>query len=175
MISDDLGPAVAAVTEAAGPFVGRQRQISLLHDLLAQVREGDGQVVAIVAEPGMGKSRLLMEFRRNLLQAGIPCFGGRCRSFGEALPYLPLREVVRQVAGFAPGASSNEIAQANSRALARAGLDPDEGAPYLNDLFGVSESTAAFEGLSSGAVSVRTFETLRALLLPPPGRPAVIS
>lgn len=174
VISDDLGPRIAPAAEMTGPFVGRQRQLSLLRELFEEVRAGEGQVASIVAEPGMGKSRLLQELRRELLRRGVSCSNGRCRSYGKAIPYLPLLEVVREVAGFGSGASSEEVAQANSRALAALGPDPDERAPFLNHLFGVPGSTEAFRGLSTSAVKGRTFETLRLLLLPPATSPAVV-
>ena len=44
-------------------LVGRQRELGLLHDCLARAKAGRGQVVGIVGEPGVGKSRLLYEFR----------------------------------------------------------------------------------------------------------------
>src|SRR5262249_32035986 len=48
------------------PFVGRERALAVLHALLAQATAGQGQAVGIVGEPGMGKSRLVAEFRRSL-------------------------------------------------------------------------------------------------------------
>src|SRR5262249_20080790 len=51
---------------ALTPFVGRQRELATLDALLQEVTIGRGQVVSIIGEPGMGKSRLLYEFRRNL-------------------------------------------------------------------------------------------------------------
>jgi hypothetical protein len=45
------------------PFVGREREMALLQALLVQVGESRGQVLGIVGDPGMGKSRLLYEFR----------------------------------------------------------------------------------------------------------------
>ncbi|MBI4611134.1 MAG: adenylate/guanylate cyclase domain-containing protein, partial [Candidatus Rokubacteria bacterium] len=47
-------------------FVGRERELAALHDLLAQIERGQGQVVGIVGEPGVGKSRFLYEFRQSL-------------------------------------------------------------------------------------------------------------
>jgi AAA ATPase domain/Adenylate and Guanylate cyclase catalytic domain len=47
------------------PFVGRARELALLHDCLARARAGHGQMVALVRDPGMGKSRLLAEIRRS--------------------------------------------------------------------------------------------------------------
>ena len=48
------------------PFVGRERELRLLHECFAQAQAGQGQVVFLVGEPGIGKSRLLLEFRRQL-------------------------------------------------------------------------------------------------------------
>ena len=48
------------------PFVGRDRELATLHALLAQVEEGRGQVVGVVGEAGLGKSRLVYEFTRSL-------------------------------------------------------------------------------------------------------------
>ena len=47
-------------------LVGRQRELGVLHDCLARVKAGRGQVVGIVGEPGVGKSRLLYEFKKSL-------------------------------------------------------------------------------------------------------------
>jgi hypothetical protein len=51
---------------ALSRFVGRERELAILHELLAQVEAGQGQIVGIVGEPSVGKSRLLLEFRRTL-------------------------------------------------------------------------------------------------------------
>jgi class 3 adenylate cyclase len=48
------------------PFVGRQQELALLHDRLEVVRAGEGQVVSLVGPPGIGKTRLLTEFERQL-------------------------------------------------------------------------------------------------------------
>jgi AAA ATPase domain len=48
------------------PFVGRERELGLLHDAFERARAGHGQIVFVAGEPGIGKSRLLLEFRRRL-------------------------------------------------------------------------------------------------------------
>jgi AAA ATPase domain len=56
---------------AWSPFVGREQEPALLHERLAATTAGRGQVVGLVGEPGMGKTRLLTEFRRRLLDSQI--------------------------------------------------------------------------------------------------------
>jgi DNA-binding NtrC family response regulator/predicted ATPase len=71
-------------------FVGRERELAALRDILAQVQGGRGQVVGIVGEPGVGKSRLLYEFRRRLTSDQILQLEADCSSYGTAVPYVPL-------------------------------------------------------------------------------------
>ena len=74
---------------ARSPFVGRERELALLHDRLDAVEAGQGQVVALVGEPGIGKSRLLEEYRCSLLGRQMIYAEGHCLSYGSATPYLP--------------------------------------------------------------------------------------
>ena len=65
-----------------GRFVGRERVLAELEEAVTQARTGRGQVVGIVGEPGMGKSRLLIEFRRALSGPRLTLSEGRCLSYG---------------------------------------------------------------------------------------------
>src|SRR5262249_23093210 len=78
-----------------GRFVGRCRELTLLRDLCTEVEAGRGQVLGLVGEPGVGKSRLLFELRQALTDREPAYLEGRCLSFGGAIPYLPLLDVVR--------------------------------------------------------------------------------
>src|SRR5262249_56243366 len=77
--------------------VGRQRELATLRERFREVKAGRGQVVGIAAEAGMGKSRLVLEFRRALAQAGdaVTWLEGHCISFCQASPFLPLMELLR--------------------------------------------------------------------------------
>src|SRR5262249_57983341 len=84
------GPGWERWERVLSPFVGRERELALLHALLAQVETGRGQVVGVVGEPGMGKSRLLYEFRQSLAGQRLTYLTGRCLSYGSTTPYLPV-------------------------------------------------------------------------------------
>jgi predicted ATPase len=60
-----------------------------------KVREGFGQVVEIVGEAGVGKSRLLLEFRGRIPQEEFAYLEGRCDHFGVAMAYLPILDILR--------------------------------------------------------------------------------
>jgi class 3 adenylate cyclase/DNA-binding winged helix-turn-helix (wHTH) protein len=68
------------------PFVGRERELALLYERLDAVGAGQGQVVALVGEPGLGKSRLLAEYRRSLVGREVRYVEGHCLSYGSATP-----------------------------------------------------------------------------------------
>jgi DNA-binding winged helix-turn-helix (wHTH) protein/class 3 adenylate cyclase len=73
-------------------FTGRERELLLLHERLAQVAMGQGQVIGIAGEPGLGKSRLLYEFSSHLQGQPVLYREGRCLAYSSATPYGPVRE-----------------------------------------------------------------------------------
>jgi DNA-binding SARP family transcriptional activator/class 3 adenylate cyclase len=142
------------------PFVGREHLLAALGEAMGQVREGRGQVVGIVGEPGMGKSRLVTELRRSLSGERVTLTEGRCLSYGSATPYLPVRDHIRAVSGITEGDATGTVSEKVRFALDEVGLDPDEGEPFLLHLLGVEEQSEALAGLTPEAVKARTLETL---------------
>jgi class 3 adenylate cyclase/tetratricopeptide (TPR) repeat protein len=77
------------------PFVGRERELELLLDSYQRARSGRGQIVSIVSEAGLGKSRLLYEFRKAVSHEDVTFFEGRCLSYGRRLVYYPILDLLR--------------------------------------------------------------------------------
>jgi class 3 adenylate cyclase/tetratricopeptide (TPR) repeat protein len=84
----------ARAAHGLSPFVGRDDAIAALERALAAARAGHGQVALIVGEAGIGKSRLLLEFRRRA--GNVRWLQGDCISFGQSIPFLPIVAMVRQ-------------------------------------------------------------------------------
>jgi tetratricopeptide (TPR) repeat protein len=76
-------------------FVGRARELALLEDLLGQAREGRGQVVGVVGEAGVGKSRLCYEFMRAHPTQGWLILETSADAYDQAIPYLPIIELLK--------------------------------------------------------------------------------
>ena len=72
------------------PFIGRTYELATLHALVAYVEEGRGQVVGIIGEPGMGKTRLCAEFIRSQLPQPWCMLDTRAVSYDQAIPYGPI-------------------------------------------------------------------------------------
>ena len=76
-------------------FVGRERELATLSDLLVQVEEGRGQVVGMVGEPGVGKSRLCYEFTRAHVAHGWLRLEASAASYDKGTPYLPVIDLLK--------------------------------------------------------------------------------
>ena len=131
------------------PFVGRDRELGILREALQQAEAGRGQVVGVVGEPGVGKSRLLFEFRRLLQGHDATYLEGWCLSFGQSIPYLPLQDVLRTSCGITAADSPAQVAQRLKAVLQQAGLAQDELAPYLMQALGMAEGTESLNQIGS--------------------------
>ena len=147
------------------PFAGRAAEFAQLRDALAKTEAGQGQAIAVVGEAGMGKSRLIYEFRQSLEAGQVTYLEGRCLSYGRAVPYLPILELLRNNARIAEADSEEVIAEKTATALRELGMDVAECAPYLLHLFGVKRGTEQLEALTPEAIKARTFETIRRMAL----------
>ena len=113
--------------------------MATLRSRLARVKSGQGQAVALVGEPAIGKSWLLNEFRRGLRDGQATYLEGRCRSYGRTRPYVPLRDIVRQYCGIIETDSAEAIAAKVSQRLQENAMASEERVAYLLHLLGVQE------------------------------------
>src|SRR6266851_1741118 len=77
------------------PFVGRQAEIATLHQVLEQAGTGHGQVVAVIGEPAIGKTRLFYEFTHASRTQNWLLLESSSTSYGKATPYLPLIDLLK--------------------------------------------------------------------------------
>jgi tetratricopeptide (TPR) repeat protein len=147
------------------PFVGRAHELAILHALWAQVEEGRGQVVGIVGEAGIGKSRLVYEFRRSLRGSPVIYLTAGCLSYTTTTAYRPIFSMLRHACGLAEGDAAATVAAKVRVMLAAAGLPPEEGSPYLLHLLGVTTQTERIAGLSPQEIKTHARETLVQLVL----------
>ena len=94
-------------------FVGRARELGLLWSRLEDALRGHGQVVGLLGEAGIGKSRLLHEFRERLLgepERRVTFLEGRCQSYATAIPYFPILDILRSNFRLAEGDSAEVVA-----------------------------------------------------------------
>jgi DNA-binding NtrC family response regulator/tetratricopeptide (TPR) repeat protein/ABC-type dipeptide/oligopeptide/nickel transport system ATPase component len=160
-----IGREYSALGRRAARFVGRREDLEFLETRLASAMAGHGQTVGIVGEAGIGKSRLIAEFRQRLRQKPVTCLEGRCFSYGSAVPYLPILTILRQNFGITGVHSPETITEKVRAGLAVLEMDQDEWTPYLLQLMGVKHGEDKLGSLSPEAVKSRTLEALRQLTL----------
>ncbi len=85
----------AAAARGLTPFVGREAELEHLRRTLERSRDGHGQVVALLGEPGVGKSRLFWEFTHSHRAHGWLILEGGAVSYGKFTSYLPVVDVLR--------------------------------------------------------------------------------
>ena len=143
------------------PFVGRQRELAVFDDLLARVLAGQGQVVGLIGEPGIGKSRLLAACRQRLLAGQVTMLEGYCRSYDHLIPYGPIGDLLRHQCGLSATAPPDTVATQVTSLLRAVGLSPDEHAPYLIQLLQGPAAVGPLAQIPPEVIKERTFATLR--------------
>jgi predicted ATPase len=155
-----------AVERGLTPLVGREQELATLRERFSEVKAGRGQVVGIVAEAGMGKSRLVLEFRRALAQASeaVTWIEGHCISFGQASPFLPLIEQLREPFQIDEVDGAPEIIAKVEQGMRRMG-ELEAHIPAICYLLSVDPGDPAFAALDGPALRRQLFAALRALSL----------
>ena len=129
----------AASTLGASRLVGRERELAALEDALAGAIEGRAQVVGVVGEAGVGKSRLCEEFAGSAAARGITVRRATGVSHGRDVPLLPVLSLLRDYFGITDTDTPPEAREkVTARLLA---LDPglDETLPLLFDFLEVPD------------------------------------
>ena len=86
-------PSAAALGPAGDPFIGRERELATLHAALADAAAGQGRIVLLAGEPGIGKTRLAQELAAHARQRGALVLVGRC--YEGTPPFWPWVQMIR--------------------------------------------------------------------------------
>jgi tetratricopeptide (TPR) repeat protein len=121
-------------------------------------------VVGLVGAPGMGKTRLLTEFCPSVPRDQVTVYVGQCLSYGQGTPYLPVRDLLRQVCGLAEGAKMARHTAAVRLRLHESGMTAEDDVALLLQLLDLPVAPESLARLSPEARQVRTFALLRHLV-----------
>jgi tetratricopeptide (TPR) repeat protein len=155
----------AAAARGLTRFVGRDDERASVERALARARSGQGQVVALVGEPGIGKSRLVWEVTHAAEAAGWTVLHAGAASYGMAVPYLPLVDLLRAYCRIEPSDRAEVVGEKVRERLAR--VDPalgPSGSPLLA-LLDVPVEDAAWQALDPPGRRRATLDAVARLLL----------
>jgi class 3 adenylate cyclase/pimeloyl-ACP methyl ester carboxylesterase len=147
------------------PLVGRERELALLQDRFTEVRAGRGQAVFVFGEAGIGKSRLLLEFRIRSEGAGARWLLGRSVSYGRAISYLPVLDLVHDLLGITETDSVEAMLDKIWTGVQGLGEDLAWAAPLVRSLLSLHPDDADVAAMSPVQRRGRTAEALRDLLI----------
>lgn len=164
----------SALGASRGRFVGRQREMETLRALLDAAGQGHGQVVAITGDPGVGKSRFLLELRRGFAGERVTHLEGHCLPFLSTVPYGPILEIIRTACGISELDSPVTSADKLRLALQALGMDPAQSMPHLLQLLAIDETPAPLTPGGPEILRAHFFQTVRQLLLRTSERQTVV-
>jgi predicted ATPase len=147
------------------PFVGRERELELLLDGFERAKAGRGQAFSIMAEAGVGKSRLLYEFRKAVANENVTFQEGKCLSFSRGIVYHPVIDTVKSNFDINEGDGDFEIREKLKRGLKILGADETSTLPYLLEFLAVKDSGVDEISLSPDARKDRIIEALNRISL----------
>src|SRR6478672_4996393 len=146
-----------------GPYVGRERELAELRARFDEAARGAGQVVFIMGEAGLGKSRLVHEFRERLEDDHLWLLG-RCISYGADIPYVPIVDLARSACGVEEADDEAVIIDKLTRRVDELGGDPTN-LPYLRFLLSVDPGDPSVLDEDPMLRKPRVFEAVRDVLL----------
>jgi class 3 adenylate cyclase/tetratricopeptide (TPR) repeat protein len=147
------------------PFVGRQRELELLLDGYERSREGRGQAISIISEAGIGKSRLLYEFRKAVTNEDVTFLEGRCLSYSRNVAYHPIVDVLKANFEIQDNDTDQQVKEKVTSFLKIIQVDEPSTLPYILELLSVKESGIEKMQMSPEARKDRTLEALKRITL----------
>src|SRR5712692_3854886 len=145
-------------------FVGRQSEMEQMKRALESAKAGHGQIVAVMGEPGVGKSRLFHEFKL-VSQGGCLVLETFSVSHGKAYPYLPLIELLKNYFHITLQDDERKVQEKVTGKVLTLDRNLEDTLPYLLALLSVSEPASSLQQMDPQIRRRRTFEAIRRLLL----------
>jgi len=153
----------ASVRRGLTPFIGRDRELEALEQSLTAIGSAI-QVVDIVGEPGIGKTRLLHEFRARAARVPAWMMTVACTQDGQHTPFQAFIQVVRGAFHIAPGDAAPTVKSKLHEGLLGLKLDSDQNQALMLNVLGHEPPRGSLTGLDGVLIGLRTRELLRLVL-----------
>jgi class 3 adenylate cyclase/tetratricopeptide (TPR) repeat protein len=146
-------------------YVGRDRELDALKAAFESAASGRGQVVFVVGDAGIGKSRLLFEFRRSLRDVPHTWLEGRCASYARTTPFHAISDGWRRLFGIDDRDDEPAAKRKVESEQSQLGPDLDWTLPYLRGLLSLPIDSEEVESLDPMTRRSETSRALQARLL----------
>jgi class 3 adenylate cyclase/tetratricopeptide (TPR) repeat protein len=155
----------AAAARGLTRFVGRDLELETLRRALEQAGAGHGQVVAVIGEPGVGKSRLFWEFTYSHRTHGWLILESRSVSYGKATPYLPVIDLLKAYCAVETHDDTRRVREKVTGKLLTLDRTLEPTLPPILALLDVPVEDAPWQALDPPQRRRHTLEAVRRLLL----------
>ncbi|MBW1888596.1 MAG: AAA family ATPase, partial [Deltaproteobacteria bacterium] len=122
------------------PFVGRERELELLLDGFERAKQGRGQAFSIMAEAGVGKSRVSYEVRKAVENEDVTFLEGKCLSYSRGVAYHSIIDLFKSNFDIRENESDDQIKEKVRESLKQLDVDEASTLPYLLELLSVKDS-----------------------------------
>jgi class 3 adenylate cyclase/tetratricopeptide (TPR) repeat protein len=155
----------ASVARGLTRFVGREREIAALQEAFEKAQSGSGQVMGIVGEAGVGKSRLLLELRGALREKEYTHLEGHCLHYGGSMAYLPFLDVLRSYFDIKEGEREFVIKKKMADRITQLDDKLEGILPPLYEILSLKVEDEEYPKLDLQKKREMTFEAIRDLLI----------
>ncbi len=155
----------AAAPQDLTHFVGREKELDQLREALERARTGRGQIVAVIGEPGVGKSRLSWEFTRSPQTQGWLILEGTSASYGKATTYFTLLGLLRGYFDVEPSDSPKTVREKITGKLLALDRTLEPVLPAVLSLFDLPAEDPQWQELDPSRRRQRTLDGIKRLLL----------
>lgn len=155
----------ASIAKGLTRFVGRKNSMAALLDAFDKVKSGTGQVVGLLGEAGVGKSRLLLEMRNMLPQGEYSYLEGRCLQYGGSMAYLPVLDILRSYFDIKEGDREFLIKKKMEDKIIDLDVKLKNVIPPFQSLLSLKVDDEGFSKLEPKEKRERTFEAFRDLMI----------
>src|SRR5262249_16584466 len=145
-------------------FVGRRSELEQMQKALEQAKVGHGQIVGVMGEPGVGKSRLFYEFKL-FSQSGCLVLEAYSAPHGKASPYLPVIELLKNYFQIHPKDEERPRREKVGGKVLMLDRRLEETLPYLFALLSIADPTSSLPQMDPQTRRQRTFAALKQLFL----------
>jgi class 3 adenylate cyclase/tetratricopeptide (TPR) repeat protein len=155
----------AKIQRGLTPLAGRKEEMGLLVSRWQQAREGDGQVVLISGEPGVGKSRVLQGFQSVVEKENSPIVSFVCSNYRQDTPFHPVIDFLERTLSSGPDGTPEMMLDNLDNFLSDHGLDVDEYGALLATMLSLP-ATGRYDAppLTLQDQKIRTLKALVALI-----------
>jgi len=147
------------------PFVGRERELELLLDGSERSKLGRGQAFSVVSEAGIGKSRLLYEFRKAVANEDVTFLEGKCLSYSRSVAYHPVIDILKSTFDIQEGDGDSDIKAKIKKGLKVLAADEKSTLPYLLELLSVKDTGINDFSMSPEAKKDRIIGAVKRIVL----------